>query len=53
MIAYLDSTKDEICIIGPSKLNELVMLIDTTYAVYSKMRSQTGGAVSFGVDIAH
>ena len=53
MIAYLDGTKKETRILGDVKWNEWIAWIDVSYAVYNNMQSQTGGATSFGLDVAY
>ena len=38
---------------GASKLNSIVTWVDVAYAVHKNMRSQTGGAMSFGSGLVH
>ena len=53
VLSYLKGTIEDKRIIGAPKLNSLVTWVDAAYAVYENMRSQTGGAMSFGLGLVH
>eukprot|EP00957_Ditylum_brightwellii_P143410 10925329-Ditylum_brightwellii.AAC.1 len=53
MLGFVKHTIDDIHIIGTEILTDLYTWIDAAYAVHPNMRSQTGGAMSFGVGIVH
>ena len=52
-LTYLKGTIDDKRIRGASRLNSLVTWVDAAYTVYENMRSQTGGAMSFGLGLVH
>ena len=53
LIYFLKGIIDDVRIIGATSLNAIYTWIDATYAVYIDMRSQTGGATSFGHGMLH
>ena len=53
VIAYIKSTIEDVRIIGANDLQTVFTWIDAAYAVNSDMRSQTGGAMSFGLGVLH
>ena len=53
LIGFLKGTIDDVRIVGASSLQDLYTWIDAAYGVHNNMRSQTGGAMSFGYGIVH
>ena len=52
-LQFLNSTINEVRIIGVESLTDLYTWIDAAYAVYPDMKSQTGGCMSYGLGILH
>ena len=53
VIAYVQSTIDDVRIIGADSLSTIFTWIDAVYAVTADMKSQMGGAMSLGLGILH
>ena len=53
VIRFLKGTIDELRVIGATSLTEILIFIDSAYAVQSNMRSHTGGLSSFGIEAVH
>ena len=53
ILGFLKRTINDVRIIGATSLQDLFTWVDAAYAVHNNMRSQTGGAMSFGVGIIH
>ena len=53
MLGYVKATYKEPRIIGAQSMQDLYTWVDAAYAVHPNMRSQTGGAMSFGYSILH
>ena len=50
-LAYLNTTKGDVRVIGCGDINNLFTWVDASFAVHNNMRSHTGGAMSFGWNI--
>ena len=53
VIIYLSNTIDDIREIGCDNLHHLFTWVDAAFVVHPNMRSQTGGAMSFGWGLIH
>ena len=53
VLIYLSNTIDDIRVIGCDNLHQLFTWVDAAFAVHPNMRSQTGGAMSFGWGLIH
>ena len=53
VLSFLHQTKDDVRIIGAKSVQELYTWVDAAFAVHNNMRSQTGGAMSFGYGMIH
>jgi len=53
VIGFLKGTKDERRIIGATSLTEILIFIDSAYAVHANCRSHTGGLSSFRIGAVH
>ena len=53
VIAYVQATINDIRIIGASSLSDIFTWIDAAYAVTDDMKNQTGGTMSFVIDVLH
>ena len=53
LLCFIKSTIDDPRIIGATSLTDLYTWVDAAYGVHDNMRSQTGGAMSFGIGILH
>ena len=53
VLGWLESTIDDVRIIGASSLERIFTWIDASYAVHVDMRGHTGGAISMGYGIIH
>ena len=53
VLPWLKQTKDDVRIIGAKSVQELYTWVDAAFAVHNNMRSQTGGAMSYGYGMIH
>ena len=53
VLAFLQSTINDIRIIGANSLQEVYTWIDAAYGVHDDMRSHTGGVISLGTGTMH
>ena len=53
VIAFVKCTLDDCRIIGATDLTKIFTWIDAAYAVNPDMKSQTGGAMSMGIEVIH
>ena len=53
IITFLKYTIDDVRIIGAKGMDKIYTWVDAAFAVHGDMRSQTGGAMSFGYGMIH
>ena len=53
LMTWLKQTKHDVRLIGAISVDQLYTWVDAAFAVHDNMRSQTGGAMSFGHGMVH
>ena len=53
VLQYAQGTKDDVRVIGATKLSDIFTFVDASYAVYDNMRGVTGGCMSMGIGMFH